>query len=142
MLFNYLESHVRRAAGVLDALPAAAGPAQGVGAVMAELVDLFADPREGAYELAGLRAGLVTASRGLPASLVVRLQRAQADLVEALRDRFPEPVGWPLLSAHLGACMGAAAAAAVAVERPEARAGAIRDAVERASVGFGTAYTA
>lgn len=140
--FHYLEGHVRRAAGVLDTLPAEAGPEQGVGAVMAELVDLFADPSAGTDALADLRAELVTASRGLPASLVVRLQRAQADLVEALRGRFPEPAGWPLLSAHLGACMGAAAAAAVAVERPEARADAIRDAVERASAGFGTAVTA
>jgi AcrR family transcriptional regulator len=136
VLFHYLESHVRRAADALDTLPAEAGPAQGVGAVMAELVDLFADPSAGTDELADLRAELVAASRGLPASLVVRLQRAQADLVEALRGRFPEPVGWPLLSAHLGACMGAAAAAAVAVERSEARAGAIRDAVVRASAGF------
>lgn len=136
VLFHYLESHVRRATGVLGVLPAEAGPEQGVVAVMAELVDLFADPGAGTDALADLRAELVTASRGLPTSLVVRLQRAQSDLVEALRERFPEPAGWPLLSAHLGACMGAAAAAAVAVERPEARAGAIRDAVERASAGF------
>jgi AcrR family transcriptional regulator len=142
VLFHYLESHVRRAAAVLDDLPAEARPGQGVSAVMAELVALFADPGAGTDALADLRAELVTASRGLPASLVVRLQRAQTDLVEALRERFPEPAGWPLLSAHLGACMGAAAAAAVAVERPEARAGAIRDALERASAGFGTAVTA
>ncbi|MEU4388978.1 TetR/AcrR family transcriptional regulator [Promicromonospora sp. NPDC023805] len=136
VLFHYLESHVRRAADVLDTLPAEAGPEQGVSAVMGELVDLFADPSAGTDALADPRAELVTASRGLPASLIVRLQRAQVDLVEALRGRFPEPAGWPLLSAHLGACMGAAAAAAVAVERPEARAGAIRDAVDRASTGF------
>lgn len=142
VLFHYLESHVRRAADVLDALPAEARPEQGVAAVMGELVDLFADPSAGTDALAGLRAELVTASRGLPASLVVRLQRAQADLVEALRRRFPERAGWPLLSAHLGACMGAAAAVAIAVERPEARAGAIRDAVERASAGFGAASRA
>lgn len=142
VLFHYLEGHVRRAAAALDDLPAEAGPEQGVRAVMAELVDLFADQGTGTDALADLRAELVTASRGLPSSLVVRLQRAQADLVEALRERFPEPGGWPVLSAHLGACMGAAAAAAVAVERPEARAGAIRDAVERASVGFGAAFAA
>jgi AcrR family transcriptional regulator len=137
VLFHYLEGHVGRAAGVLDTLPADASPARGVAAVMAELVVLFADPSAGTDELADLRAELVGASRGLPTSLVVRLQRAQADLVEALRRKFPEPADWPLLSAHLGACMGAAAAAAVAVERPEARAAAIRDAVGRASAGFG-----
>ncbi|MFD6142453.1 TetR/AcrR family transcriptional regulator [Promicromonospora sp. NPDC060271] len=142
VLFHYLESHVRRAVDVLDALPVDAGPEQGVRAVMARLVDLFADPSTGADALADLRAELVATSRGLPASLVVRLQRAQADLIEALRERFPEPAGWPLLSAHLGACMGAAAAAAVAVDRPEARADAVRDAVERAGVGFGAAYQA
>lgn len=142
VLFHYLEGHVRRTAAALDDLPAEAGPEQGVRAVMAELVDLFADPGTGTDALADLRAELLTASRGLPSSLVVRLQRAQTDLIEALRERFPDPAGWPVLSAHLGACMGAAAAAAVAVERPEARAGAIRDAVERASVGFGTAFTA
>ena len=136
VLFHYLEGHVQRAVRELDALPAGAGGGQGVRAVMAVLVDLFEDPRAGTDELAGLRAELVTASRGLPSSLVVRLQRAQSDLVDALRERFPDPVGWPLMSAHLGACMGGAMAAAIAVDRPQARAGAIRDAVDRASAGF------
>lgn len=137
VLFHYLEGHVRQAADALQGLPVAAGPGQGVRAVMAVLVDLFADPDAGTDELADLRAELVRASRGLPASLVVRLQRAQSDLVDALRSRFPDPAGWPLMSAHLGACMGAAAAAALAVDRPEARVRAIRDAVDRASAGFG-----
>jgi AcrR family transcriptional regulator len=137
VLFHYLEGHVGRAAEALDGLPAQASPAQGVAAVMAVLVDLFEDPAAGTDELADLRADLVATARGLPASLVVRLQRAQSDLVGALRRQFPDPAGWPLMSAHLGACMGAATAAAVAVERPEARAVAIRDAVGRASAGFG-----
>lgn len=136
VLFHYLEGHVRRAAGALADLPAEAGPVQGVRAVMAVLVDLFADPDTGTDELAHLRTELVGASRGLPASLVVRLQRAQADLGDALRSRFPDPAAWPLLSAHLGACMGAAGAAALTADRPEARVRAIRDAVERASAGF------
>lgn len=137
VLFHYLEGHIDRAVAALDRLPTEADPGQGVRTVMTVLVDLFADPAAGTDELAGLRAELVTASHGLPASLVVRLQRAQSDLVDALRARFPDPAGWPLMSAHLGACMGAAAAAALAVERSEARSGAIRDAVDRASVGFG-----
>lgn len=136
VLFHYLENHVRSAREALDDLPAGADAGQGVRAVMAVLVDLFADPASQADELADLRAELVSASRGLPASLVVRWQRAQSDLVDALRARFPDPAGWPMLSAHLGACMGAAAAAGVAAERSEARAGAIRDAVDRASAGF------
>ncbi|MFI2487392.1 TetR/AcrR family transcriptional regulator [Promicromonospora kroppenstedtii] len=141
VLFHYLEGHVRRAVAALDDLPegAAGGAghgAAGVRAVMAVLVDLFEDPRARTDELAALRAELVTAARGLPPSLVVRLQRAQSELVDALRGKFPDPAGWPVMSAHLGACMGAAAAAAVAVERPEQRAAAIRDAVDRASTGF------
>ncbi|MFI8524096.1 TetR/AcrR family transcriptional regulator [Promicromonospora sukumoe] len=136
VLFHYLEGHVRRAVGALDDLPDGADAAQGVDAVLGALVDLFDDPAAGTDELAGLRAELVTASRGLPASLVVRLQRAQTDLVGALRERFPDPAGWPMMSAHLGAGMGAAAAAAVAVDRPGDRARAIRDAVDRAGTGF------
>lgn len=146
VLFHYLEGHVRRAVAALDELPEGApegGPeggrpdgAAGVRVVMGALVDLFDDPRARTDELAGLRAELVTAARGLPPSLVVRLQRAQSELVDALREKFPDPAGWPVMSAHLGACMGAAAAAAVAVERPRQRAAAIRDAVDRASAGF------
>ncbi len=146
VLFHYLEGHVRRAIAALHDLPAdgtadsaagsAAYGASGVRAVMTVLVDLFDDPRARTDELAGLRAELVTAARGLPPSLVVRLQRAQSDIADALRVRYPDPVGWPSMSAHLGACMGAAAAAAVAVERPELRAAAIRDAVTRAGAGF------
>lgn len=136
VLFHYLEGHVRRAADALHGLPAGAGPGQGVRAVTAVLVDLFADPATGTDELAGPRAELVRASRGLPASLVVRLQRAQSDLVDALRSRFPDPAGWPLMSAHLGGCLGAASAAALAVEGREARVRAVRDAVDRASTGF------
>lgn len=136
VLFHYLEGHVRRAAGALGDLPPSADAGLGVRAMMAELVDLFEDPRAGTDELAGLRAELVKASRGLPASLLVRLQKAQADLVDALRARFPDPAGWSLMAAHLGACMGAAAAAAVAAERPAERARAIREAVDRASSGF------
>lgn len=136
VLFHYLEDHVGRAGRVVADLPARADAAQGVRAVMGVLVDLFEDPRAGTDELADLRAQLMAGSRGLPGSLVVRLQRAQSDLGAALRERFPDPDAWPSLSAHLGACMGAAAAAAVAVERPGERAPAIRDAVERASAGF------
>ena len=141
VLFHYLEGHVRRAVAALDDLPeGAAGDARhgaaGVRAVMAVLVDLFDDPQARTDELAGLRTELVTAARGLPPSLVVRLQRAQSELVDALRGKFPDPAGWPVMSAHLGAGMGAAAAAAVAVDRPERRAAAIRDAVDRASAGF------
>ncbi|MFE7507786.1 TetR/AcrR family transcriptional regulator [Promicromonospora sp. NPDC057488] len=162
VLFHYLEGHVGRAIAALDDLPddlsdgppddGAAGSAadsatgsatgsagygaRGVRAVMTVLVDLFDDPRARTDELAGLRTELVTAARGLPPSLVVRLQRAQSDIVDALRVRYPDPVGWPVMSAHLGACMGAAAAAAVAVERPDLRAAAIRDAVTRAGAGF------
>ncbi|GAA2226992.1 hypothetical protein GCM10010413_23010 [Promicromonospora sukumoe] len=136
VLFHYLEGHVRRAVRALDDLPDGAGTAQGVDAILATLVDLFDDPEARTDELAGLRAELVTASHGLPASLVVRLQRAQTDLVGALRERFPDPAGWPTMSAHLGAGMGAAAPAAVAVVRPEDRARAIRDAVDRAGAGF------
>lgn len=142
VLFHYLEGHVRRAVAALDELPEG-GPeggrpdgAAGVRVVMGALVDLFDDPRARTDELAGLRAELVTAARGLPPSLVVRLQRAQSELVDALREKFPDPAGWPVMSAHLGACMGAAAAAAVAVERPQQRAAAIRDAVDRAGAGF------
>lgn len=142
VLFHYLEGHVRRAVAVLDDLPEGAAEggrpdaAAGVRAVMAVLIDLFEDPRARTDELAGLRTELVTAARGLPPSLVVRLQRAQSELVDALRGKFPDPAGWPVMSAHLGACMGAAAAAAVAVGLPEQRAAAIRDAVDRASAGF------
>ncbi|MFD6447346.1 TetR/AcrR family transcriptional regulator [Promicromonospora sp. NPDC060204] len=136
VLFHYLEGHVRRAVLALDDLPAGADAAQGVRAVMTAFVDLFEDPGAGTDELADLRAELVTASRGLPASLVLRLQRAQTDLVGALHARFPDRAGWPLLAAHLGACMGGATAAAVAAERPEDRAAAIRAAVDRASAGF------
>ncbi|MFJ3404801.1 TetR/AcrR family transcriptional regulator [Promicromonospora sp. NPDC090134] len=136
VLFHYLEGHVRRAVLALDDLPAETDAAQGVRAVMMAFVDRFDDPSAGTDELADLRAELVTTSRGLPPSLVVRLQRAQTDLVGALRERFPDRAGWPLMSAHLGACMGGATAAAVAVERPEDRAAAIREAVDRASAGF------
>lgn len=139
VLFHYLEGHVERAVRALDDLPDGVGQAQGVDAVLGVLVDLFDDPEAGTDELAGLRAELVTASRGLPASLVVRLQRAQTELVGALRERFPDPAGWPTLSAHLGAGMGAAAAAAVAAGRAEDRARAIRDAVDRAGAGFRSA---
>ncbi|WP_114853663.1 TetR/AcrR family transcriptional regulator [Brachybacterium sp. YJGR34] len=136
VLFHYLEGHISRAARALEDLPPGAEAHQGVQAVMAVLLDLFEDPSAGTDELADLRAELIATSRGLPASLALRLQRAQSALADALRERFPDPAGWPLLSAHLGACMGAAAAAALAVERPEARAGAIREAVDRASAGF------
>ncbi|MFD2024495.1 hypothetical protein [Promicromonospora aerolata] len=136
MLFHYLEDHIGRAARALENVPPGADASLGVQAVMAVLVELFEDPSAGTDELADLRAELITASRGLPASLVLRLQRAQSDLIDALRERFPDPAGWPLMSAHLGACMGATVAAALAVERPETRADAIRDAVDRASAGF------
>ena len=136
VLFHYLEDHIGRAARVPESLPPEADARQGVRAVMAVLVELFEDPEAGTDELANFRAELITASHGLPASLIIRLQRAQSYLVDALRERFPDPAGWPLLSAHLGACMGAAAAAALAAERPDMRAGAIRDAVDRASTGF------
>ncbi|WP_051432706.1 TetR/AcrR family transcriptional regulator, partial [Promicromonospora kroppenstedtii] len=119
VLFHHLEGHVRRAVAALDDLPVGASDgadngAAGVRAVMAVLVDLFEDPRARTDELADLRAELITAAHGLPPSLVVRLQRAQSELVDALRGKFPDPAEWPLMSAHLGACMGAAAAAAVA----------------------------
>ena len=136
VLFHYLEDHVGLAVRAVAALPAGADAGQGVRAVMAVLIGLFEDSRAGTDELADLRARLVAGSRGLPGSLVLRLQRAQSDLGAALRARFPDPEAWPVLSAHLGACMGAAMAAAVAAEQPEARAAAIREAVDRASAGF------
>jgi AcrR family transcriptional regulator len=136
VLFHYLEDHVRRGVASLDDLPADATPWEGVQTAVGALVDLFADPGSRTDELAGLRTELIAEADGLPPSLVVRLQAAQRTLADALRARFSDDEAWPRTAAHLGACMGAAAGAALAVDLPDAREAAIRDAVLRAGDGF------
>lgn len=135
VLFHHIEGHVRTALDALTPLGPEATAWDGVQTVVAALVHAFDTTADHADELADVRAQLFRDADGLPGSLMLRLRSVYATLLTALRERFPDSADQPLLSAHLGAVMGAVAAAATSVGANE-RAATMRSALERAGAGF------
>jgi AcrR family transcriptional regulator len=135
LLFHYLEQHGSIAHDVLVRLRADASAPEAVQAVVEAFINAF--ETGGVDALAELRAEAVRSAQGLPTSLIRRLQAFQAGVLDELRSRYPEQSGWPMMTAHLAAAIGAAAAVALIVT-PDGRAAAMRDAVSRVAVGFQT----
>ncbi|GGL31145.1 TetR family transcriptional regulator [Nocardia jinanensis] len=135
VLFHHLEAHIQSAVGTLDRLGSGATPWDSVQAAALALVDAFDTATDRSDELADVRADVVRSARGIPGSLMLRLQSAYTRLLESLRERFADPALWPVLATHLGACLGAAVAAAVSTP-PAERATAMRAAIRRAGAGF------
>ncbi|MGW1737784.1 TetR family transcriptional regulator [Nocardia sp. NPDC001965] len=135
VLFHHLEGHIRAAVESVDRLDPVATPWDSVQAAALALVDAFDTATDRSDELADVRADVVRAARGIPGSLMLRLQSAYTGLFESLRKRFTDPELWPTLATHLGACLGAAVAAAVSTA-PSARATAMRAAIAHAGAGF------
>ncbi|WP_327151842.1 TetR family transcriptional regulator [Nocardia sp. NBC_01329] len=136
VLFHHLEAHIRSAVDTLDGLDPGATPWDSVQAAALALVDAFDTATDRSDELADVRADVVRGARGIPGSLMLRLQSAHTELLGSLRERFPGPELRPVLATHLGACLGAAVAAAVSTT-PAERATAMRAAIRRAGAGFG-----
>lgn len=135
VLFHHLEGHIRSAVETLDRLGPGATPWDSVQTAALALVDAFDTATDRSDELADVRADVVRGARGIPGSLMLRLQSAHTALLASLRDRFADPEMWPLLATHLGACLGAAVAAAVSAT-PAGRATAMRAAIRSAGAGF------
>ncbi|MGW5382305.1 TetR family transcriptional regulator [Nocardia sp. NPDC003963] len=135
VLFHHLEGHIRAALDALDRLDPGTGPWDSVQAAALTLVDAFETATDRSDELADVRAEVVRGARGIPASLMSRLQSAHTLLLESLRARFADPALWPTMATHLGACLGAAVAAAV-IAAPADRVTAMRAAIRSAGTGF------
>lgn len=135
VLFHHLEGHIRAALDALDRLDPGAGPWESVQAAAAALVDAFDGATDRSDELADVRAEVMGGARGIPSSLMSRLQSAHTLLLESLQNRFADRSLWPVLATHLGACLGAAVAAAVTAT-PAERVTTMRAAIRSAGAGF------
>jgi AcrR family transcriptional regulator len=135
VLFHHVEDYSDLALATVAGLEETASAWEAVQAAMLALVDAFDSPETRIDALAELRVLAVREASGLPASLVMRLQRLQARLLAALQRRHPDPAQWPVLAAHLGACIGSAAGAAQACPVEQIPA-AMRRAVRLAGAGF------
>ncbi|CAM3134873.1 TetR family transcriptional regulator [Stackebrandtia soli] len=134
VLFHHVEEYVDLAIDAVARTPLEDGPRRAVRSAVRSLVDAF-DATSSVSALADQRAALVARSGpGLPATLAARLVDAQRRVLSAVAERFPGRSD-SMVAAQLGACLWAAASAAV-VTTGAARSSAMREAVERAAAGF------
>ncbi|WP_327109892.1 TetR/AcrR family transcriptional regulator [Nocardia sp. NBC_01730] len=134
VLFHHIEGHIQVALDILSRLDPETTAWDATQAAMYALVDAFDVTAANGDELADLRRQFVGSARGLPGSLMIRLQSVHAALLLALEERFPDRTRWPIISTHLGACMGAVTAAAGSDSGT--RHSSMRTAISRASEGF------
>ncbi|MFI9405180.1 TetR family transcriptional regulator [Nocardia sp. NPDC052316] len=135
VLFHHIEAHIQLALDSITALAPDATAWEAVQAAMNALVDAVDVTAAGADELADLRREFIRSAGGFPGSLMVRLRSVHTTLLEQLKQHFPDQTGWPVITAHLGACLGATAAIAAGTPAARRRA-AMREAIRRAGVGF------
>lgn len=138
VLFHHVETHAARAVQSVAGLGERATTWEAVQGALGAMIDQYdADP--GVDALAPVRAQLVGAGTGLPTSLARRMLALHAAVLKALEDRFPT-ADLSMCSTHLGAAIGAVAAAGMdsvaGASTRLAPVDAMRDALNRAGRGF------